>query len=134
MYADSLRMVGVRQDSTAVELLRQAIALDPEFALAHAELGRQLYLNAERRSREAAEAHFQTALRLADRLTVRERLWIQASAEDSGATANKRQTRSRPIWLSTRTTPARCSGWRGPRWRGCSGLAMRSRASNEWCS
>jgi serine/threonine protein kinase/tetratricopeptide (TPR) repeat protein len=64
-------------------LLEQAVALDPGFALAHAELGRRYYLASGRELRERAEAHYRTALALTDRLTIRERLWIQASAEDS---------------------------------------------------
>lgn len=83
LYADSMKMSGVREDSASLELLRQAVALDPQFALAHAELGRRFYLSAERDTREIAEKHYQTALGLADRLTIRERLWIQASVEDS---------------------------------------------------
>ena len=64
-------------------LLREAIAIDPDFALAHAELGRALYLQPERETRLQAEQHYVKALGLLDRLTPRERLWITASAADS---------------------------------------------------
>lgn len=80
LYADSLGPgAAVPRD----ELLRQAIRLDPDFALAHAELGRRLYFESDRARREQAEAHLKTALALLDRLTERERLWIQASADDA---------------------------------------------------
>lgn len=39
-------------DNASDDLLRQAMALDPDFALAHAELGRRYYLNADRESRQ----------------------------------------------------------------------------------
>jgi len=82
MYADSLRQ-GARNDTGGDQLLRQAVALDPDFALAHAELGRRYYIAAEHETRELGEKHYQVALKLGDRLTLRERLWIEASAEDS---------------------------------------------------
>jgi eukaryotic-like serine/threonine-protein kinase len=81
MYADSLRVRGSPQ--AADDLLRQAIVLDPNFALAHAELGRRYYLKSERSTRIEGEAHFVTALGLLDRLSTRERLWVTALAEDS---------------------------------------------------
>ena len=79
LYADSLQS---RTDS-ADELLRQAIALDPDFALARAELGRRYYLKSERAARLQGEAEFVRALGLLERLTTKERLWITALAEDS---------------------------------------------------
>jgi tetratricopeptide (TPR) repeat protein len=89
MYADSFR-VGPRDSETAAtDLLRQAIALDPDFALAHAELGRRYYLASEQASRAEGEQHFVKALGLLDRLSARERLWISAMAEDSRG--NRRQ-------------------------------------------
>ena len=83
LYADAL--LGQRQieDDTTDELLRQAIKLDPHFALAHAELGRRYYLAPSHQTREEGEKHFKEALASTDRLTLRERLWIQAVAEDS---------------------------------------------------
>lgn len=80
LYADSL---GPGADTPRDELLRQAIKLDPDFALAHAELGRRLYLESDRARREQAEVHLKKALALLDRLTERERLWIQASTDDA---------------------------------------------------
>ena len=70
--------------STPRRLLRQAIQLDPEFALAHAELGRRLYLPSERENaRGRRNSISRRRCRLTDRLSLRERLWIQAVAEDS---------------------------------------------------
>ena len=77
------RSVVPAESGSSDTLLEQAVALDPGFALAHAELGRRYYLASGRELRERGEAHYRTALALTDRLTVRERLWIQASAEDS---------------------------------------------------
>jgi serine/threonine protein kinase/tetratricopeptide (TPR) repeat protein len=68
---------------TSDELLRQAVALDPDFAMAHAELGRRYYLMPDSATRKAGEVHLAKALGLLDRLSVREQLWIQASAEDA---------------------------------------------------
>jgi len=65
--------------NTAFKLLQQAIELDPEFALAHAELGLKYYLDT---NRTKGEEHFQKALSLLDRLTTREKLLIQAFVED----------------------------------------------------
>jgi len=64
---------------TAYKLLQQAIDLDPDFALAHAELGLNYYIDNERKK---GEEHFEKALSLLDRLTTREKLWIQAVVED----------------------------------------------------
>ena len=79
-YADSLRP---QHDDVQLDLLRQAIALDPDFAMAHAALGHSSYLSQDRQQRQQGEAHFVKALSLLDRLSHRERLWISALAEDS---------------------------------------------------
>ncbi len=84
LYSDAL--IGQKQSGAADptdQLLREALERDPHFALAHAELGRRYYLEASRQAREEGEKHFQQALAATDRLTLRERLWIQAVAEDS---------------------------------------------------
>lgn len=64
-----------RESDEAFELYREAIELDPEFALAHAELGRCYY---QLNNRTLGEEHCNIALTLLERLTDRERLWIQA--------------------------------------------------------
>jgi tetratricopeptide (TPR) repeat protein len=63
----------------AIEQLKQAVALDPDFALAHVELGAKYYINGKRAE---GEVHFQKALGLIDRQTAREQLWIRAIVED----------------------------------------------------
>ena len=63
-----------------INLLRQALTLDPDFALAHADLALALY---QRNEREEGEAHFVRALTALERLTIRERLWIHALADDT---------------------------------------------------
>ena len=82
LYAEGLN-VGSRDNGEVNALLRQAIALDGDFALAYAELGRRYYLEGDRATREQGEQLFAKALQLTDRLSLRERLWIQAVAEDS---------------------------------------------------
>jgi eukaryotic-like serine/threonine-protein kinase len=74
-YARAMRIGGVEAD----RLLEQALELDPDFALAHAMLGRQYFVE---NRREAGERHFQRALALLDRLTMRESLWIRALVAD----------------------------------------------------
>ena len=64
---------------TAFQLLKQALELDPDFAMAHAELGLRYYIGG---NRVEGEKHFQKALGLLDRLTTREKLWIRAIVED----------------------------------------------------
>ena len=63
-----------------IALLQRAVALDPDFALAHADLGLALYL---RDNRVDGETHLLRALSLLDRLTTREQLWIRAVADDT---------------------------------------------------
>jgi tetratricopeptide (TPR) repeat protein len=82
LYADSLKTT-TGNDGQSNAMLQQALALDDDFALAHAELGRRYYLASSRATRELAEKHLVRALSLTNRLTLRERLWIQAVAEDS---------------------------------------------------
>ena len=69
--------------NTGDELLRQAVVLDPQFSMAHAELGHRYYLEGDRANRLRGEEHLAKALGLLDRLTPRERLWIQATADDA---------------------------------------------------
>jgi len=80
LYADSLRLDAQSTIGASNAMLRQAIALDPDFALAYAELGRRYYLESARAAREEAEQLFAKALELTDRLSLRERLWVQAVA------------------------------------------------------
>jgi tetratricopeptide (TPR) repeat protein len=89
MYADSF---GVKRRDSEIgneDLLRQALALDPEFALAHAEYGWRFSIASDPASRVEGEQHLVKALSLLDRLSARERLWISALVEDSRG--NRRQ-------------------------------------------
>lgn len=76
-YADGLAASAAGQRPAAMELWREAVAIDSDFALAHAELGAAYYWNNDRPD---GDAHFDHALRLLDRLTDRERLTIRAAA------------------------------------------------------
>ncbi len=62
----------------AKEMLKEAIKLDPDFALAHSNLAAYYYWINDRIN---GEKHIATALGLVDRLTEKERLWIQAAVE-----------------------------------------------------
>jgi eukaryotic-like serine/threonine-protein kinase len=77
-YSDGINLKG-SNDQAAIGLIKQAVELDPDFALAHAELGMTYYIGG---NRVEGEKHFASALRLIDRLTSREKLWIQAVVED----------------------------------------------------
>jgi DNA-binding SARP family transcriptional activator/tetratricopeptide (TPR) repeat protein len=77
-YADGIYAGRVGQRRAAMELFREAVALDSDFAIAQAQLGASYYWNNDRPN---GDAHFEHALRLLDRLTDRERLQVRASAE-----------------------------------------------------
>jgi serine/threonine protein kinase/Flp pilus assembly protein TadD len=78
-YADGKKLVATNEQA-GIDLIQQAVALDPDFATAHADLGLHYYLAGDRAQ---GEEHFAKALSLLDRLTMREKLWIRAAAEDS---------------------------------------------------
>ena len=67
------------EGNARLEFLKEAIDRDPEFALAHADLGVEYYIG---NNRPEGEKHFREALRLMDRLTLREQLWVQSVVED----------------------------------------------------
>ncbi|MFN1835397.1 protein kinase domain-containing protein [Balneola sp. MJW-20] len=78
LYVDGVRLK--RSDNTtAMELIGQSVQVDPDFAMAHAELGMNYYITGDP---ERGETHFQKALAQSERLTIRERLWVQAVSED----------------------------------------------------
>ena len=77
-YADGIAASRAAQRNTALELWREAVAIDSSFALAHAELGAAYYWYNDRPS---GDVHFDRALALLDRLTTRERLAIRAAVE-----------------------------------------------------
>jgi DNA-binding SARP family transcriptional activator/tetratricopeptide (TPR) repeat protein/tRNA A-37 threonylcarbamoyl transferase component Bud32 len=78
-YADGLAASFAGQQQQAKDLFVQAVAIDSDFALVHAELGRQFYYANDR---VKGDYHFDRALRLVDRLSDRERLQVQAAAEE----------------------------------------------------
>jgi tetratricopeptide (TPR) repeat protein len=77
-YAEGV-LLQMKGDPAGNDLIRRAVELDPEFAMAHAYLGSAAYINGDG---VAGEEHFRKALSLLDRLTMRERLWIEALVED----------------------------------------------------
>ena len=112
LFVEFRRQVGP-DHNPRVNLLRQAIDLDPDFALAHADLGLALYLSGDRAT---GEEHFSRALSLLNRLTMREQLWIRALADDTRGNREQAVSHYRPISPSIQTTPAPGSGWAGPTW------------------
>jgi len=77
-YADGKKLAATNIQA-GYDLIRQAVAIDPDFALAHADLGVQYYIWG---NKTQGEEHFVKALSLMDRLTLREKLWIRAVVED----------------------------------------------------
>ncbi|HEX3480311.1 MAG TPA: protein kinase [Kofleriaceae bacterium] len=67
----------------AVELLEQAVARDPDFAMAHAKLGVLYYYTFNQRAR--GRQHWQQALAHRDRLSDREALYVEGSAQWEGS-------------------------------------------------
>jgi serine/threonine-protein kinase len=77
-FADGVRASQLGQRRAAIELWRSAIALDSDFAMAHAQLGAASYFGNDR---PQGDLHYARALALLDRVTRREQLEIRASAE-----------------------------------------------------
>lgn len=80
-WADSLRFTE-GTEAEGHEALRQAIAHDAQFALAMAALAIRQYQRSGRSDRQEAERLVQRALALPQRLTARDRLWVQAQSDD----------------------------------------------------
>jgi tetratricopeptide (TPR) repeat protein/predicted Ser/Thr protein kinase len=85
IYADGKRLF-LKDSETGTELIKQALEIDPDFAKAHATMGEYCYIN---NLRSKGEEHFLKALSLMDRLSTRERLWIQALIEDWRGNSDK---------------------------------------------
>ena len=77
-YAEGLQ---AKSDKEAEALFLKAIELDPDFALAHARLGD--YYSTLSRNPLKGKKHLEKAMSLLDRLTEKEKLWIQAIVSDS---------------------------------------------------
>ncbi len=80
-YADGIKLIAVNAQE-GYGLIEQAVAIDPDFALAHANLGVACYRGYIEGERAKGEKHFTKAFSLINRLTLRERLWIRAVIED----------------------------------------------------
>jgi len=76
---DARNLPPAQDASEKAALLNRALELDPEFALAHSDLGVFHYTANDRVN---GEKHFSYALSQLDRLTERERLWIEAIVEE----------------------------------------------------
>lgn len=74
-YSLGVEMAQGYHSLEAIELLNQAIALDPEFAMAHARIG---YTHAvvHNNEGEKAKPHLEKAFQLSHRLTEKDHLWI----------------------------------------------------------
>ena len=74
-YSMAVEMAQGYHSREAIELLKKAIALDPEFALAHARIG---YIHAvvHNNEGEKAKPYLEKAFQLSHRLTERDHLWI----------------------------------------------------------
>jgi len=77
-FSDGSWLWGARRFDEAAALWQEAVELDPDFAWVHTALGGYFYwLN----DRPKGDEHFTKALSLIDRLTERERLWVQSLVE-----------------------------------------------------
>ncbi len=84
-YSLGIQRIAQGREEEAISLLERSLTLDPEFAMAHAKLG-TVYNNFERDRGQAAE-HWDAALRLGDRLTGFERLYLEGSRAWQGRPA-----------------------------------------------
>jgi tetratricopeptide (TPR) repeat protein/predicted Ser/Thr protein kinase len=76
LFAEGLEAWRRIKPDLAMELLGQALELDPDFAMAHAALGAHYYSHIYNDS-ENGEYHYRRALELVDRVTERERRLIE---------------------------------------------------------
>jgi tetratricopeptide (TPR) repeat protein/DNA-binding winged helix-turn-helix (wHTH) protein/TolB-like protein len=74
-YSLAVEMTQAYHSLEAIELLNKAIALDPEFALAHARIG-YTYAVIHNNEGEKAKPHLEKAFQLSHRLTEKDHLWI----------------------------------------------------------
>ena len=74
-YSMAVELAQAYHSREAIELLKKAIALDPEFALAHARIG-YIYAVVHNNEGEKAKPYLEKAFQLSHRLTERDHLWI----------------------------------------------------------
>jgi len=103
-FAEGRRLSRTDGES-ALNLIAEAVKLDSNFALAHAYLGVHYYIG---NNRPKGEKHFKKALSHTERLTLRERLWVQAVSEDWRGD-RERAIRSYKTFLAQ--YPDDSSGW-----------------------
>lgn len=88
-YSLAIRKHNEGQPEEAIALLRRAIGLDPEFAIAHARLG--TYLANIDTTPAAAASHWDIALSLSERLPEREKLYIEGARAMKSSAADMRE-------------------------------------------
>lgn len=77
-FTEGIKLAATNPEA-GVGLVEQAVSIDPDFAVAHAFLGVHYYSTNDK---VRGEEHFVKAMKLLDRLTLREKLWIRAEVED----------------------------------------------------
>jgi tetratricopeptide (TPR) repeat protein len=77
-FADGLELWRKGSYNEAIKFYDAALAIDPEFAMVHAELGK-VYFSFLQNKPAKGEEHYKAALATADRISDRERLFIEAS-------------------------------------------------------
>ena len=85
LFSDGVTRWSAGDYKTSVQLHEQALKLDPDFAKAHAALGIS-YCSFIFNDRVKGKAHLDTALKLSDRVTERERQQIQIQHENNVGT------------------------------------------------
>jgi len=75
-YSQALEKAQALENTEAIALLEKAIALDPEFAMAHARIGYTYAVTWN--FAEKARPHLEKAFKLSERLTPRDKLYISA--------------------------------------------------------
>jgi tetratricopeptide (TPR) repeat protein len=74
-YSQGIKAKFAKGDSASIPFYKRAIGLDPNFAMAHARLG---VASSNRGELAAATEHYKKAYELRQRVTERERLFIDA--------------------------------------------------------
>lgn len=88
LYTEAELKVRERRPAEAAELLKQAIALDADFASAYAKLGTVQMIH--RVDPRQAEANWREAMARTDRLTRREQMYVEACLSNTGTPEDMR--------------------------------------------